>query len=212
LLLYLLRHGETAWNVERRIQGTSDTPLNEAGLSQAKALIPPLMGRPITALYSSPLSRARQTAEVLAGALGLSVRLEPRLAELDQGELEGMPIDEIGSRYNGFMEKWRLRPAEVRLPGGETLGELQERAWAAVEDIRRAHPEEAAAAVSHNLAISTVLCRILGIDLNGFRRVRQFNAALNLIEHAPERGWTVVTMNSLSHLSGLAASEGNPYL
>ena len=212
MLLYLLRHGETDWNAQRRIQGVADTPLNETGFSQARALAAPLRGRPIAALYTSHLRRARQTAEAIAEALGLEVRLEPRLAELDQGKLEGLQIEEIEVHHNGFMAAWRSRPAHLRMPGGETLAELQERAWAAVEDLRSAHPRETIAAVSHNLAISAVLCRVLGIDLNAFRRIRQFNAALNLIEHSPARGWNVVIMNSLAHLSGIPDSEGSPYL
>ncbi|MEK6712016.1 MAG: histidine phosphatase family protein [Nitrospinota bacterium] len=212
MLLYLLRHGETDWNAQRRIQGVSDTALNATGLAQARALAGPLRGRSIAAFYSSPLRRARQTAEVLAGELGLGVRLEPRLSELDQGKLEGLRIDQVEAQYNGFMEEWRSRPAGLRMPGGETLAELQERAWAAVEDLRSAHPRETIAAVSHNLAISAVLCRVLGIDLNAFRRIRQFNAALNLVEHSPARGWNVVIMNSLAHLSGVPDSEGSPYL
>ena len=212
MLLYLLRHGETDWNAQRRIQGVADTPLNETGFSQARALVAPLRGRLIAALYSSHLRRARQTAETIGETLGLEVHLEPRLAELDQGKLEGLQIEEIEARYNGFMADWRSRPAHLRMPDGETLAELQQRAWAAIEDLRSAHPNETVAAVSHNLAISAVLCRILGTDLNEFRRIRQFNAALNLIEHSAVRGWNVVIMNSLAHLSGVPDSEGSPYL
>lgn len=212
MLLYLLRHGETDWNAQRRIQGVADTPLNETGFSQARALAEPLRGRAVSVIYSSHLRRARQTAGVIAESLGIGVRVEPRLAELDQGRLEGLRIEEVEAQYNGFMESWRTRPAGLRMPGGETLAELQERAWAALEDLRGAHPNDAIAAVSHNLAISALLCRVLGVDLDGFRRIRQFNAALNLIEHSPTRGWSVVIMNSLAHLSGVADSEGSPYL
>ncbi|MEE9239876.1 MAG: histidine phosphatase family protein [bacterium] len=212
MLLYLLRHGETAWNVERRIQGVSDTPLNEVGRAQSQALITPLQGRPFTALYTSPLVRARQTADVLAAALRLEVREDPRLAELDQGELEGMNFDQIEERFNGFLDTWRTAPADIQMPGGENLHQLQARAWAAVEEIQAAHPEEMVIAVSHNLAISTLLCRIMEMDLNGIRRIRQHNAAINLVEHNPERGWSVLTMNAVSHLDGQLSSDLKPYL
>ena len=75
-----------------------------------------------------------------------------------------------------------------------------------------AHENETIAAVSHNLAIIMILCRILGVELNGFRRIRQHNAAMNIIEHSPERGWSVVTMNSLAHLQDAPVSERNSYL
>jgi broad specificity phosphatase PhoE len=209
----LLRHGETDWNAERRIQGVSDQPLNAVGIAKAKALIPPLEGRPIAAVYSSALSRARETAEILAKGLGgLPVREDGRLAELDQGDLEGMVISEIQERHNGFWKVWRDRPGDARVPGGESLPELQARAWAAVEEIRDRHPEEMVVAVSHNLTITTLLCRVLGLDLNAMRRIRQHNATINLIEYDPARDWTIVTMNALAHLNGGITSEEKPYL
>ena len=213
MLLYLLRHGETAWNAQRRIQGVSDTPLNEIGLAQARALIPSLKDRPLAALYTSPLRRARQTADILSEGLGgLPVIEDERLAELDQGELEGMDISEIKERYNGFWSTWQKTPADAQTPGGESLPQLQERAWAAVESFRERHAEEMVAAVSHNLAITTVMCRILGVGLNEMRCIRQHNAAINLVEHSPGRGWSVVTMNSLAHLNRSLTSEEKPYL
>lgn len=213
MLLYLLRHGETAWNAQRRIQGVSNTPLNEIGVAQAKALIPSLKDRPLAALYSSPLRRARQTAEILSGGLGgLPVIEEERLAELDQGDLEGMEISAIKERYNGFWSAWQKTPADALTPGGESLPHLQERAWAAVESFRERHAGEMIAAVSHNLAITTIMCRILGVGLNEMRCIRQHNAAINIVEHSPGRGWSVVTMNSLMHLDPSLTSEEKPYL
>ncbi len=212
MLLYLLRHGETAWNVERRIQGVSETPLNDMGRAQAHALIPPLQGRPFAALYTSPLRRARETADILAAALGLEVREDERLVEMDQGDLEGMNFEQIDEKFNGFLDNWRTVPADVQMPGGENLHQLQARAWAAVEDIRAAHPEEMVIAVSHNLTISALMCRVMGLGLNGIRRLRQHNAAINLIEHDPVRGWGVLTMNAFGHLNAQLSSDAKPYL
>ncbi len=89
---------------------------------------------------------------------------------------------------------------------------LQERAWAAMERFLESHESESIVAVSHNLAIITILCRILGVGLNRFRRLRQHNATMNIIEHTPERGWSVVTMNSLAHLQDAPVSERNSHL
>lgn len=212
MLLYLVRHGETDWNAERRIQGVSETPLNSIGRAQAEALVSSFRGRPVVALYTSPLERARQTAEVLGAALGLEVREEARLAELDQGDLEGMTFDQIEETYNGFLERWRTVPAEVQMPRGENLHQLQARAWDAVEDIRARHPEKMVIAVSHNLTITTLMCRVMELDLNNIRRIRQHNAAINLVEHEPGRGWSVLTMNAVAHLNGQLSSDMKPYL
>jgi len=211
LLLYLLRHGETDWNVEQRIQGVSDTALNGVGVAQAEALARAMRGRPIARVYASPLSRARRTAEIVARALGVPLAEEAGIAELNQGELEGTAFRQLHETHPGFMALWRSRPARARMPGGETLAELQERAWAAMERFLEAHRGETIAAVSHNLAIISILCRVLGVELDGFRRLRQHNAAMNIVEHAPGRGWSVVTMNSLAHLEGAPVSERNPY-
>ncbi len=213
MFLYLLRHGETAWNAENRIQGVSDKSLNDVGLAQARALIPPLAGRPIAAIYSSPLIRARETAGILAEGLGgLPIYEEDGLAELNQGDLEGMRIADVKEKYNGFWDLWRERPAEALTPGGESLPDLQKRAWTAVESIHSRHPGEMVVAVSHNLAITTLLCRILHIDLNDMRAIRQHNAAINLVEYDEIRGWGVVMMNALSHLGPALASNEKPYL
>ncbi|MEE9257452.1 MAG: histidine phosphatase family protein, partial [bacterium] len=146
------------------------------------------------------------------GLGGVPIREDERLAEMDQGDLEGMIIGEIKEKYNGFWELWRERPADAQTPGGESLPQLQERAWAVLEEIRDRHPDEMVAAVSHNLAITVLLCRILNIGLNDMRRIRQHNAAINLIEYEPSRGWSVVMMNTLSHLRGSLTSEDKPYL
>ncbi len=211
MLLYLLRHGETDWNVEQRIQGVSDTVLNDVGVAQAEALACALRERPIVRVYASPLSRARRTAEIVAHALDAPLHEEAGIAELNQGELEGEPFRRLPETHPDFMHVWWNQPARARMPGGETLAELQERAWATMERFLAAHENEVIAAVSHNLAIIMILCRILGVELNGFRRIRQHNAAMNIIEHTPERGWSVVTMNSLAHLQDAPVSERNPY-
>jgi len=163
-------------------------------------------------MYTSPLSRARETADILADALDLEIREDARLVEMDQGDLEGMNFEQIDEKFDGFLDGWRTTPADVQMPGGENLHQLQDRAWAAVEDIQAAHPEDMVIAVSHNLTISALMCRVMGLDLNGIRRLRQHNAAINLIEHDSARGWGVLTMNAIGHLNGQLSSDAKPYL
>ncbi len=102
MLLYLLRHGETDWNVEQRIQGVSDIALNEVGVAQAEALACALRGRPIARVYTSPLGRARQTAEVVARGVDAPLESEAGIAELDQGELEGLAFRELSETHPRF--------------------------------------------------------------------------------------------------------------
>ena len=203
LRLYLVRHGETVWNFENRIQGASDVPLNEKGREQAKSLAVKLQNISFSKIFSSPLARALETAKVVSLSQDSSITKVDNFSELDQGMLEGLRFNEIKEKFPDFFFKWRSVPGKVRMPGGETLDELQGRAWDGVEKIYEKYSQEKhpVLVVSHNLAIICILSRILGVTLNDFRKFRQHNASVNIIEHDSMRGWSVVTMNDLSHLS-----------
>jgi alpha-ribazole phosphatase len=163
--LCLIRHGQTDWNLEGRYQGQSDVPLNQNGLMQAESLIDKLNGHTFAAVYSSDLTRARQTAEPLAKRLGLSVHLEPRLREINQGEWEGVLVDDIKARYAEIWSQRTMDPANVRPPGGETVGEVAERVHAALDDIARLHSGGTVLVVSHGLSIATAICRAQNIPV-----------------------------------------------
>ena len=201
--LYLVRHGETVWNFENRIQGASDVLLNEKGREQAKSLAAKLQNISFSKIFSSPLSRALETAKIISLSQDSSITKIDNFSELDQGLLEGLRFNEIKEKFPEFFSEWRSVPGEVRMPGGETLDELQARAWDGVEKIYAKYSKEKnpVLVVSHNLAIICILSRILGVTLNDFRKFRQHNASVNIIEHDSMRGWSVVTMNDLSHLS-----------
>lgn len=163
--LCLVRHGQTNWNLEGRYQGQSDVPLNEKGLEQAKSLIEKLNGKAFAAIYSSDLIRARQTADPIAQMLGINVQIEPRLREINQGQWEGVLVEDIKARY---AEVWSMRtedPANVRPPGGETVREVATRVYAALNDIARLFPNGRVLIVSHGLSIATVICRDKGIPV-----------------------------------------------
>lgn len=163
--LCLVRHGQTDWNLEGRYQGQSDVPLNQNGLMQAESLVEKLNGQAFAAVYSSDLTRARQTAEPPAKRLGLSVHLEPRLREINQGEWEGVLVDDIKARYAEIWSQRTVDPANVRPPGGETVGEVAARVYAALDDIARLHPDGNVLIVSHGLSIATAICRARGIPV-----------------------------------------------
>lgn len=198
--IYLIRHGETAWNLERRCQGFSDIELNLKGLEQAKKIANSLKNKTVTAVYSSPLKRARQTAEAIATLHGLEIILEDGLKEINQGIFEGVVYEELRKNYKDILQKWFDDPCNLQIPEGESLKVVQERAWKCMEKIIGSHEKgETLVIVSHNLTILTIICRLLNLDLKHFRRLRKDVAAKTLIEvtqHHP----VLVELNDTSHL------------
>ncbi|HXF82075.1 MAG TPA: histidine phosphatase family protein [bacterium] len=207
--LYLLRHGETTWNLARRYQGTLDSPLSEAGRAQTLRLREALRGAPLRAVYSSPLPRAAATAAAVAAPHGLPVLHCPGLAEIRVGEWEGLTVSEIEARHGEVMRRWHEAPHQMRLPGGETLEELRARAWDAIADLRRRHAGEAVAAVAHGGVNKAILLTVLGAPLASYWRIRQGNACINIIDFTGDRG-VVMTMNDTTHLRGAAPSASPP--
>lgn len=146
--LYLVRHGETDWNRQRRIQGLTDIPLNDTGREQARATGILLTRRPITRIVSSPLGRALETAQIIATQLGLGEpELHPDLVERNYGEAEGLDFREID----------RLYPAGVDVPGRESRDEVAARVVPALQGLAAQHPGESIVVVSHGGAIRAAL-------------------------------------------------------
>ena len=143
--LPLVRHGETDWNLNTRVQGRLDTPLNATGLRQAELLGAALQREALTAIFASPLQRAQTTAAAIAQHHGLPVATLPGLSELDQGDLEGLPAAEIRTHPSGVHQHWQASNFGFVIPGGESLEALQVGAWQAVQaiiqqvEIGRAH-------------------------------------------------------------------------
>jgi broad specificity phosphatase PhoE len=165
--LWLIRHGQTDWNLEGRYQGQSDVPLNATGLAQAEAYAASLDGRPFAALFSSDLARAYQTACIIAAKIGLPVQTDVRLREINQGQWQGRTLTEIKAIYNeGAQAKHsQINPAETRAPGGESVLEVSQRLAAAADDIARAYPGGRVLVVSHGLALATLYCQANAIPL-----------------------------------------------
>ncbi len=160
--LYLIRHGRTAWNHTDRLQGWADEPLDGVGRAQAAAVAGALRGVPFDALYTSPLRRARETADLIAQPHGLPVRLDDRLRERNVGEWAGLTLDEARARApERFVGDWRQAGA----PGGEPQAALAARVAAALADIVAAHPHGTVALVSHGGTLSALLTHALGIPI-----------------------------------------------
>jgi len=200
--IYLVRHGQTAWNVERRFLGKSDIPLDTDGHSQARALAERLRFLQISEVYTSPLSRALGTARAVAELqASCVVKMVQDLAELDQGELEGKKGACLPSEYPDFFRAWEEDPTDVRVPGGETMRECQERSWSALHDaLAESAADTPLVIVSHKMVICTIICRILGLPLRFFRRIGQANTAINLLS-AGDGGLQLHRLNDGEHLN-----------
>ncbi len=199
--LYLVRHGETEWNKLGKFQGSADVDLNERGISQAKesGLASKSWGH--SAVYTSPLVRTYRVAEEIREATGSPVTVRDGLMELRLGDLEGVTGSEMRARWPEVYDAWRDNPEQVQMPGGESLAQLQQRAWQVILDIERDHQgEEAVVVVSHNFTIRSVVCALLGVPLANFHRMSLSLGALCTFE-SDERGRRLLTYNGTGHLS-----------
>jgi phosphoserine phosphatase len=161
--LIVIRHGETNWNVEGRYQGQADPRLNQRGLKQACALVDDLRGVGLNVLYSSPLQRASQTALTLALELGVDLRHDRRLMEINQGEWEGRRRSRLEQLYPGLLKKWEADPWSVSPPGGETVSQVQARIHAALDDILAMYAGRCIGLVTHRVPIVLVKMRYQGL-------------------------------------------------
>jgi probable phosphoglycerate mutase len=182
--------------------GQSDLPLTPRGRTQAEAVAQAIAARErVKALYASPLTRARETAEALSGALGLPVRPVDGLAELDIGPLEGLTSAERLERYPEFSGQWERNAAKAVLPGVESLAHLQERTWRAVRQIADAHQDgETVVAVSHSLAITMLLCKVLELHIDKFRYFQVDLTSISIVQLRDNRT-RLLSLNNLSHLA-----------
>lgn len=205
--LIVIRHGETAWNRERRMQGTTDTPLTDVGRAQAQALGRRLGGHGFTALYSSDLSRARDTACVIAAHTGRAVVADPRLRERRFGIFEGLTAVEIQSRYPEEHARFASRDADYAVPGGESARSFTQRCLGCLSEIADCHRGEEVAVVTHGLVLDVLYRAARGLDHGAPRPVPLINASLNLFGYGAGT-WRLVLWGDVSHL---AADEVTVY-
>ena len=203
--IILARHGETSWNVEGRHQGQSfDIPISEVGQTQAKALAERFRCQDIARAVASPLLRARQTAERSLGARAAMLTFDPGFMEISHGEWEGRLATEIRDGFPELQQAWRERPETVRFPGGESLQDVQDRAWPAfLRATEGLGEEDTLLVVSHDGVNRVILCRILGLPLARVWSFRQAPTGLNLLEGPDPDRLAVVRLNDAHHLTPL---------
>jgi probable phosphoglycerate mutase len=199
LKLVLMRHAETDWNRERRYQGWHDTPLSEAGRVQAEAAGRLLADQRLTAVWSSPLLRARETATAVATPQGLAVRVDDAFGEMRFGEWEGFTVDEVRARFPDLHRAWLETPDQVAPPGAETLAEVRARAIKGLEALRGAHDGQTVCLVTHGITSRILLLEALGLGLD---RLWSLHVSLTGISELEFRDdWAVIhRMNTLVHL------------
>ena len=199
--LFLVRHGETPWHADNRYAGRSDVALNEAGERQAEALAHWAAGARLSAVWSSPLLRARGTAAPCARSTGLSLQIEPALTELDFGAGEGLTRAEMQQRFPAAYAAFEEDPAVHPLPGGEAPAEAAARGVQALQRIAGSLAEERRTlVVAHSTLIRLVLCRLLQISLSRYREVfpQLANTALTELALTP-RGAALLSFNVPVH-------------
>ena len=155
--------------------------MNHTGRKQADEVAKSLEDVTISAIYSSDLRRATDTALEIAKYHNLSVEIDPDFREMNQGNFEGLTFVEIRNSYSHLLSEWKINPESVRIPGGETLKEVQDRAWRGVRRIMGRHMNGTVVTVSHNFTIITLLCRFMGIELTNFHTFKIRAASKNVV-------------------------------
>ncbi|MFN3295826.1 histidine phosphatase family protein [Caldimonas sp.] len=201
-----IRHGETAWNVDTRIQGHLDIPLNDTGRRQARRLARALADENLQAVYSSDLSRARQTAQALAELTGLPVQPVPGLRERAFGRFEGRTFREIEAQWPQQALRWRQRDPEFCPEGGESLNVFYRRVVEQAGALACAHPGQTIALVAHGGVLDCLYRAATRIDLRAPRTWELANASINRLLYTPE-GFTLVGWADTQHLQDLALDE-----
>ncbi|MBS1785958.1 MAG: histidine phosphatase family protein [Acidobacteria bacterium] len=200
----LCRHGETPWNAEGRYQGQMDIPLSEVGEGQATALGARLKEVPIARAVSSPLSRARRTAELALGTRAGMLTTEVGFLEIAHGAWEGKLASDLTGEDGPRLKAWREAPHTVQMPGGESLQQVQDRAWPAfVAACAGLGAEDILLLLAHDAVNRVILARILGLPLARIWSFRQAPATMNLLEGAEPTRMEVVRLNDGSHVSNL---------
>lgn len=216
--LWLIRHGESQGNVERRIQGWEDYPLSKLGRRQAARLAERLaQEEAITTIFSSPLERAARTAEIVGSVLALPVQYEERLKEYNFGPLNGLTRSEIAQQYPAVRAAWDVNEFWQPLPGEEGEPAFERRVRAALDDIVAGMAEdEAIVVVMHGGVLNTCLRSWLGITERGWRTFACDNASISLVQiqtsHNPtpegnvKHNYRLILLNGITHLKGVRGS------
>ncbi len=201
MLIYLIRHADTVHGRDDVFRGRTDVPLSELGKAQAAACARAIAGKRLKAVYSGPLSRARDTAAAIAAPHGLTPVIEPAFDDIHIGDWEGFSLSEVADKWPRQWQEWRTAPHTFVFPGGERLDDARERAWAALRAAATATAGDAIAIVTHRAVAKLLLLEAVGAPTSSFWCLSQNPCALNLLELRPDGKYTVHSLNDTSHIA-----------
>jgi len=202
----VIRHGETVWNSERRMQGQRDSALSERGRAQARALGARMRAERFDFLYSSDLVRAHETALAIAAVTGHEVRIDPRLRERAFGIFEGLTRAEMESLHPAEYERFRLRDPDYIVPGGESPRAFYQRSMACFLDLSERHRGCRIVIVAHGLLLDSLYRAAHDLDLTAPRGLDLFNAGLNTFRHREGR-WQMLAWGDRAHLANITVFQ-----
>ena len=194
-----MRHGESIWNAERRVQGQLDPPLSAEGRRQAGQLARRLAGRQLAGFYTSDLERAKETARVIGEAVGLAPEPMPGLREIYLGEWEGLRTDELAARFPSAWKRWVREPDWDLVPGAEGAAAFELRVGEAVAAIFERHPQGEVLVVTHGGVIQVALHEAIGRTSRGLFVFKIQNTSISILERRHGR-LTVGGVNDIGHL------------
>jgi broad specificity phosphatase PhoE len=199
--LILARHGETAWNVEKVFRGRADVNLDEVGIRQAHLLGKYLSNWELEAIFSSPVNRALDTANIIARYRKVAVRIAEGLIDFDYGEWQSLSEQEVERLYPAILNEWHNNPHKVKMPGGESLEDVKRRAVEVVNDILSRHQGDVLL-ISHRVVLKVLICHLLGLDNSHFWNINQDVGGITVFNYANGR-FVLTRHNDTSHLREL---------
>jgi broad specificity phosphatase PhoE len=202
--LILARHGETAWNVEKIYRGRMDVNLDEMGIKQAELLGKYLSNWKLEAIYSSPVKRALDTANIVARYQKIGVHVAEGLIDFDYGKWQSLPEQEVQRLYPALLSEWHNNPNKVKMPGGESLEDVRERAIEVVNEVISKYQGNVVL-VSHRVVIKVLICSLLGLDNSHFWNISQDVGGITVFNYLDGR-FVLTRHNDTSHLRELQKS------
>ena len=200
--VYVVRHGQTAWNLEEVFRGRMDIPLDETGKKEVHLAGEALKDETLHAIYSSPLSRSIETAENIAKFQNVEVTPLEAIIDISYGEWEGVSRVEVQKKYPDLYDLWLKAPHKVTFPKGESLEAVRVRTMGAIENLLEKHKNENIALVAHRAPNKVICCNLIGIDNSNFWRLQQDTASTNLFVYKNEQ-WIISYLNDTAYLKVL---------
>lgn len=200
--VYVVRHGQTAWNLEEVFRGRMDIPLDETGKKEVHLAGEAIKDETLHAIYSSPLSRSMETAENISKFQNVEVTPLDAIIDISYGEWEGVGLVEVQKKYPDLYDLWLKAPHKVTFPNGESLEAVRVRTMGAIENLLEKHTNENIALVAHRVPNKVICCSLIGIDMSNFWRIQQDTASTNLFKYKDGQ-WTISYLNDTSYLKVL---------